>query len=174
MVCEDLYTHTKQPTDSPVLPPIIGKLTQQARELITKRPGIYKGNLMFWLMEKEPQATRWHIELAFLQLLKQGYFFSYEDSVYPPHTVSDEVKILTQFVSKEGLSFTDYGILYEIHQDGGFQGLRRFSRYVVSRGWGEDEEEVRRRVQDLLLQKIILQEDQRLKINWPYLREAVR
>lgn len=153
--------------------PIIATLTQQARELIRKRPGIYKGNLRYWLMEKNPEVTDDKIKLAFNQLKKESYFFSYEDTVHPPGTVDEQIQLLTKFIYWKRLSFTDYGILYELHTTKGFKRLSEFSREVVSQGWGENEREVKLRLQELLLKHIIKEHNQSITINWDYIRRAV-
>jgi hypothetical protein len=156
--------------------PIVATLSQRARELVRKRPGIYKGNLIYWLQKQNPDATRIHIELAFNQLLRQGFFFSYEDTFHPPNTVSEEVKLLTKFISKHRPQFTDYGILYELNRRGGFSigNHRRFAREVISKGWSEDEFEVKGRIHDLIQRGIITEDRHGFKVvNWEYIMEAI-
>lgn len=155
--------------------PIVATLSQQAREMVRKRPGMYKGNLKYWLLEKNPDATKIHVELAFNQLLKQGFFFSYEDTVHPPNMVDETVKQITKFVSKHRPNFTDYGILYELNKRQYYIDYRRFAREVVSRGWSEDEWEVKSRIQELIKGDIITEDKHENKIiNWKHILEAIR
>lgn len=147
--------------------PIVTSITQLAHEMIKKRPGIYKGNLVYWLLEKIPKSTRIDVELAFLQLLKEGYFFSIDDSVYPPNKVDENVKTLTKFVSVKKLSFTDYGILYELYKTKNpFKQLSEFSRKVISQGWSENEKEVKNKISELFLKNIITEKDGNIAVNW--------
>lgn len=151
---------------------IVSSITELAREMIEKRPGIYKGNLECWLLKNIPKSAKIDIELAFLQLLKEGYFFSYEDTIYPPNKVDVKVKILTKFVYNQKLSFLDYGILYELCTNG-FNRLSEFSREIVSQGWDENEREVKIRIQELFWENIIIEDHGILKVNWELIQEAV-
>lgn len=154
--------------------PIISSITQLAREIIRKRPGIYKGNLNYWILEKIPKSTKIDIELAFIQLLKEGYFFSLEDTVYPPNKVDKDIKTLTKFVHRKKLSFLDYGILYELHRNKKeIKWLSDFSGRVLSKGWGEDEKEIKKRIQELVLQRYIISGDYGIQINWEMVREVL-
>ena len=155
--------------------PIVATLSQQAREMVRKRPGIYRGNLKYWLLEKNPDATNNLVELALNQLLKQGFFFSYEDTVHPPNTVSESVKQITKFVSIHRPELQDYYILYELNRRTGFSDYRRFAREVASRGGFESEWQVRSRINELIKWDIITEDRQGYKIiNWEHILEAIR
>ena len=140
-----------------------------ARELVKKSPGMYIGNLKYWLLERNPDATKIEVELAFNQLIRQGYFLSYEETIYPPNTVDEQIKQMTKYASKFKLSLTDYGILYEVHCQNGLN-----SRELVSRGWGENEREVKIRISELFQEKIILKNQGNTIINWKLILEAIR
>jgi hypothetical protein len=140
-----------------------------ARELVKKSPGMYIGNLKYWLLERNPDATKIEVELAFNQLIRQGYFLSYEETIYPPNTVDEQIKQITKYASKFKLSLTDYGILYEVHRQNGIN-----SRQLVSRGWGEDEREVKIRISELFQKKIILKNQGNTIINRKLILEAIR
>lgn len=148
---------------------IVAILTQMARELVKKSPGMYIGNLKYWLLERNPDATKIEVELAFNQLIRQGYFLSYEETIYPPNTVDEQIKQITKYASKFKLSLTDYGILYEVHRQNGIN-----SRQLVSRGWGEDEREVKMRISELFQKKIILKNQGNTIINRKLILEAIR
>lgn len=154
--------------------PILETITKLIRKIVNKRPGIYYGNLEFWIRDKLPEANRINIKMALLQLIhEESYFLSYEQSVYPPNKVDDNVRTLTRFVSMNKLSFTDYGILYELYKTKeGFKRLSDFSRKVVSQCWSEDEHETKIRIQLLLLKNILAEKDGSLQINWGLIREA--
>ena len=146
--------------------PIVSSITQRARELVKKHPGIYKGNLEYRLLVEIYKSTKIDIELAFIQLLREGYFFSIDDAVYPPNKVDDKTKILTRFVHRNSLSLTDYGILNELDKLKKIRRLSELSRKVVSSAWSEDEREVKIRIQELFREDIITEDHGVPKVNW--------
>ena len=160
--------HTAQNKSS-----MVAILTQQARELVKKRQGMYIGNLTYWLLDRNPNATKIEVELAFNQLRKEEYFFSYEETIHPPNTVDEPIKQITKFVSKFKLSLTDYGILYELYYRKGFKQLSQFSREVVSKGWDEDERELKIRIAKLFLKKILIENKGIIMVNWELILETI-
>lgn len=167
---------TPQNTEAQETFPIEQSITALAKDMIKKRPGIYYGNLEFWIKDKLPEATKMDIKLAVVGLMyDEGYFISYEYSVYPPNTVDEEVRLLTRFIAQNKLSFTDYGILYELYKTKkAFKQLSEFTRKVVSQCWSEEEEEVKYRIKDLVLNHILEEQDRALIINWKLIRERVK
>lgn len=156
--------------------PIEQSIKQLAREMIKKHPGIYYGNLEFWIKDKLPKATKLDIKLAVVKLMfDEGYFISFEYTVHPPGKFDEKVRTLTKFISRENLSFTDYGILYELYRaKKPFNRLSDFSLRVAGQGWSEDEREVKVRIQELVLKKIIIENHGSLQVNWKLIQEAVQ
>lgn len=152
---------------------VVPSIIQLSKNMIRKHPGIFKGNLIYWLMEKIPNSSRIDVELGLIQLLREGYFFSFEGSVYPPNKVNKNIKALTKFAGINNFTYTEYGILYELYRVGTFSRLSNFSRSVISSGWSENEHEVRIRIQELFRQHIIKRHDQSVIINWEYIWEVI-
>jgi hypothetical protein len=154
--------------------PITLTITQYSKELIHKLPGICQGNLEYCIRNKIPNTTRIDIELAFIQLLKENYFFSYESSVYPPNKVDENVKTLTKFIYYQKLSFTDYGILYELYKSKQeVNNLSKFSRKILSQGWSEDEREIKNRIGKFFLKGILIGNNKCININWEPILEGI-
>lgn len=150
-----------------------------AKKLIFQRPGIYKGNLNYWIKEKfrkstGTEVTNAQIELAYLQLLRDGYFFSLTDSVYSPNHVDHDEQLLTKFTYKNGLSYTDFAILYELRKMGTSKSISKLTRRVVSQGWHDDESEVKVRIQQLFWENLITLQNGTIQVNWEFITDVGR
>lgn len=156
-------------------PPIVGVTTQLAKELINKHPGIYEGNLRCRILYELPKATKLDMEYAILQLIKEGFFFSMEDDIYPPNRVNKDIKDLTNFVYYQNLSFTDYGILYELNKTKiRIKRLSELSRIVLSQGWSQDESEIKNNIQSLFQRKLIICSKDELQVNWRQIKGGIK
>lgn len=151
---------------------ITARITQLARELIRKHPGIYKGNLEYWIYIRFPEAKKIEIELAFIQLRRERYSFTYTNTVYPPNKADPDLNILSRFICHQKLSDSDYGILYELHRKGPMV-LSNLSRRVVSQCWSDDEKEIKIQIQELISAKYIFNHDGRLQVNWTLIKDGV-
>ena len=141
-----------------------------AKKLIFKMPGIYKGNLTYWIGEQIQEITEKYptnnlIELAYVQLLREGYFFSITNRVYPPNKADPDEQLLTRFKYKYALLYIDFAILYELNTMGKAASISTLSRKVVSRGWYDDERELKIRIQHLFWKKLIKLQNESIQVN---------
>lgn len=153
-------------------------IVEIAKKLIFQNPGIYKGNLSYWIKEKFYKSTgiavtNSNIELAYLQLLRDGYFFSLTDSVYSPNRVDQDEQSLTKFICRNGFSYTDFAILYELRKMGKSKTISILSRRVVSQGWHDDESEVKVKIQLLFWENLIILKNGSIHVNWDWIIGAV-
>lgn len=144
-----------------------------AKKLIYKNPGIYKGNLTYWIKEKIPKIVNTEIELAFLQLLKEGYLFTINNCIFPPNKVNQDEKVLIKFAHKYRLSDLDFAILFELNKIGKSSKLNSLSRIIVSKNWHDNESEVKILIQNLFWKNIIIEENGSIVANWKLIMEVL-
>lgn len=136
-------------------------------DMISRRPGVYKGNLLYWLKEEFPKANQQELDLILLELMDRGFYVDVGGCIYPPHSGKEEESDLRAFAVIAGLDEVDLGVLIELNNSKReIHSLRELSRIVVSRNWHNDEKEIKIRIQYLFLFKIIIREDNRLSVNW--------
>jgi hypothetical protein len=145
-----------------------------AKKYINKNPGIYKGNLIYWIKEAIPKATENETQLAFNQLIKKGYFFNICNCVYPPEKVDEDEKTLMRFVYKYNLSFLDFAILYELNKIGKSSKIGDLSRAVVDKNWHDNEAGVKIQIQKLFWKNIIQFKNGSIGVNWKLILGGIR
>lgn len=136
---------------------IKNSLNAQAKMYIRKVPGIFIGNLTLRLEFEFPIATKDEILLAYLELMKEGFFFNECDSsVYPPEMVNEREKELIQFVHRFGLEDIDLDIILALEDLGKTANIRNTARKVISTNSTYDEDYVKIRIMKLFMKKFII------------------
>jgi len=119
---------------------IKNSLKTKVKMYIRKIPGIYIGNLTARLGYDIPSATKEEISLAYLQLMKEGFFFNECDaSVYPPDKVNERERELAKFVQYFGLEAIHREIFLALDELGKTANMVEIARKVISSNSTYDE-----------------------------------
>lgn len=146
-------------------------LTNRAKQLIQKHPGIYEGNLINRMQEEIKSIGSEEINHIFFQLTKEGYDFK-GSLIYPPHTLDSNYKMVKKFTilnkSLNDLDFEIFLAIMELKERSNFQSI---VRRVISSNMKYSEQEIKYRLGILFKDNFIIakpseQAPKYLDINW--------
>ena len=130
-------------------------LKTKAKWYVRKNPGIYMGNLTFRLQEDIPTATNNEITLAYLQLMKEGFFFDRSNCVYPPGKINTKEKAFSKLIEEYELEEIDLEIFLTLDDLGKSADIKSVARKVVSLNSDYEESYVKYRIAFLFTNKFI-------------------
>ncbi len=142
-------------------------ILHRAKQMINEKPGIYPGNLHYWLLREYKKVD---MEKIMNLLALEGYEEK-KGLLYPPGTVEEEYKLLKRFyIKKETITEEDFKILVRAWELEG-EDVER----IISKALSYDfipERESKRRIVDLALKGYLIIDDKgRTRINWSKIRK---
>ncbi len=136
---------------------IKNNLRTKAKMYIRKFPGLYNGGLTVRLEFDFPSASKEEISLAYLQLMKEGFFFNDCDAcVYPPENINETERKLAKFVQHFGLEPIDREIFLALEELGKTKNMGEIARKVISTNSTYDERIVKYNIRKLFHDNFII------------------
>jgi len=154
------------------------------KEYINKNKKVYLGNLRLWIKNDYPEINDTNINLALLQLRREGYFIDMDGNIYAHDKSISHLKLLAKLVSKTNLSKLDYDIMESIQLindknllKGRKPHLRNISELILSRCVDYDAKSVKYRISVLFLMKLLIitpsnENPESLEVNWDVIKEV--
>lgn len=146
-------------------------ITNRAKQLIQKHPGIYSGNLINRLKVEIESITPEDVNRMLFQLSKENYDFK-GSLIYPPKTIKPFYKQLRKFtILRNDLNGMDFEIFMAITELKGKANFSNTLRKVISQNTDYSERDVKYRSGILFRDGFILarpsEEDLKyLDLNW--------
>lgn len=146
-------------------------IINKAKQLISKRPGIYVGDLIYHLRAELDSLSVYNIDQVFFELVKDGYEFR-GSSFYPPKIVGPLYKQLKKVtILTEGLNEMDFEIFLSIWELKEKATLSNITGRVIFQNVTYSEREVKYRIGLLFKERFILarpskKDPKYLDINW--------
>ncbi len=154
-------------------------LKLKAGEYINEDQEVYVQDLINWLQEDFPEACPNDIQYSFLQLMREGYFFSKHGYVYPSVEGHENERKLTKFSFLLKLDEMVLEILLTLNEMGNTAtSLHSLSSEVILENPDYDELDVKCEINILLIEGLIVYvpsdvEPEYLNINWGLVEEVV-
>lgn len=131
-------------------------ITNRAKQLIQKHPGIYSGDLINRLQMEIKSITSEDVNQMIFQLSKESYDFK-GNLIYPPHTINPLYKKLKKLtlLNKElnDMDFEIFMIIIELKEEAKLQNT---ALRVISQNTAYSEKEVKYEMGILFKNKYIL------------------
>lgn len=146
-------------------------ITNRAKQLIQKHPGIYEGNLIHRLQEEIKSIGPEKLNHIFFQLTKEGYDFK-GSLIYPPNTLDSNYKKVKRFtILNKNLNDLDFEIFLAIMSLKERSNFKNIVRRVISSNIEYSEQEIRYRIGILFKDNFIIakpseRDPKYLDLNW--------